>query len=308
VWAPDNFTIRLYADDGGQPGAELASFAAGEVYRWGYDGDGYLEFPTPGDPMSGGVASFTYEYILPTPFAVQANTRYWVSIVNAAPDEAWRWQASDSANEPGVQFRATAPVGGAWTAHNAAPVHDLAFRIETAPVPPFENRPRQMEMWGTQPSAFTTADSFVMTETTNITRISWWGGYFNMPWYPAAGSDDFTIHIFADDNGQPGPVLVTYTPGDQVFRTTTGKSIWDGFGEPIPEFFYSATLPAPLTLQANTRYWISINTPNYGNVGFGWEDSDDAATGPGVFISTTDPLLGPWMNWGSLSMAFRLDR
>jgi hypothetical protein len=305
----DNFTIRIYTDDAGQPGTEIASYAAGAAYTWGYDGEAYLEFPTPGDPFSG-ILSFTHEYILPTAFAVQANTRYWISIVNARPDESWLWQASDSSHSLGLQFRDATLPGSPWTAHTTPPVHDVAFRIETAPIPAHEQRPWHMGGWGAQPYQFTTAASFQLTETTDVRRISWWGGYLGSAWYPPAGSDDFTVHIFADNGGQPGALMVTYTPGDQVFRTLTGGVVDSGYPggvPPTPEFFYSMALPAPLTLQANTRYWISINTPHYANVAFLWEGAEWNG-GPNIYISSNDPLLGPWMDWGSAGVSFRLDR
>jgi hypothetical protein len=120
------------------------------------------------------------------------------------------------------------------------------------------------------------------------------------------------VHIFADNGGEPGTVIATYTPGDQVFRTLTGKNATEGFPEigflPIPEFFFSMALPAPLTLQANTRYWISISAPPYpSGVAFLWESAEWNG-GPGIHTTVADPVTGPWSSWGSASLSFRLDR
>jgi hypothetical protein len=310
-WVPDNFTINIYADDAGEPGTVLATYAAGEVFRWEYDGNNWLQFLPPGDPNSD-IYSLRFEYTLPTPFTVQPNTRYWLGIVNPTTNENWLWQASDSTHELGLRFRDATVPGSPW-APQTAPVHDVAFRIETAPPPAFEQRPtHDNQMMSTLPNHWTVADPFQLTETTDITRISWWGGYYNATSYGPPGSDNFTVHIFADNGGQPGAVIATYTPGDQVFRTMTGAKAeleWPPFVA-ADEFFFSMALPAPLTLQANTRYWISINTTTYANyVGFGWEYSR-YNSGPGLYSSFGDPVTGPWQHWGNLSsgMAFRLDR
>jgi hypothetical protein len=310
MWVPDNFMLRIYADDAGEPGTVLATYAVGnDVYRFYYEG-GWLDF-TPGNPYIG-ISAERFEYTLPTPFTVQPNTRYWLGIVNPTTNENWLWQAAESAPELGLRFRDATVPGSPWTAHTTPPVHDVAFRIETAPPPAFEQRPFHANMMGTLPNHWTVADAFQLTETTDITRISWWGGYWNSSLYAAPGSDNFTVHIFADNGGQPGAVIATYTPGDQVFRTLTGWKAeyeWPNV-HTADEFFFSMALPAPLTLQANTRYWISINTTEYPNyMGFGWEYSD-YTSGPGLYSSFADPVLGPWQHWGNLSsgMAFRLDR
>jgi hypothetical protein len=308
-YEPHDFTIRIYADDAGQPGAEIASYAVGEATQ--YANDGWLEPPPPGEECCG-LWSEQYEYILPTPLAVQANTRYWIGIVNARSEENWLWQASDTGHEAGLQFRAATPAGGSWTALTAGPIHDLAFRIETAPLPAYEQRPSHEYLWGTLPfqpgTIGTAADSFQLTSTTQITRISWWGAYRGTTWNPMPGSDNFTVHIMADANGSPGAVVATYTPGDQVFRTPTGKLAeiaWPGF-TPQAEYFHSLALPSPLTLQANTRYWITINTTPYPNyTGFVWECAFYTG-GTGIYASSADPLTGPWTNW-PVSMSFRLD-
>jgi hypothetical protein len=149
------------------------------------------------------------------------------------------------------------------------------------------------------------ADSFQVTQSTLLTRITWWGIYDGEApndFY----NESFTIRIYADDAGQPGAVLVTYTPGDQVFRTLTGRNYeesWQG-SPPVLEYFFSMTLPAPLTLQANTRYWISITTSPYDYVYLLWESSPGSGA-PGVHIRVDG---GPWMDWGDSGVSFRLDR
>ena len=73
----DNFTLRLYADQGGHPGALLATFAAGnDVQRFGT------------------IPFFIYTYDLPTAFQATAGTRYWLSIVNVPSSDSWNWHVS----------------------------------------------------------------------------------------------------------------------------------------------------------------------------------------------------------------------
>ena len=247
--------------------------------------------------------------MLPTPFPVQANTRYWLGIVNDTTDQNWLWQAGEGAHELGVRFRDNTVPDSPWASYTTPPLNDLAFRIETAPLPVFDQRPTHTGGMGTLAYQWTVADPFQLTQTTDITRISWWGYYGNSQYYPPPGSDNFTVHIFADNGGQPGAVIATYTPGDQVFRTLTGDKAeyeWPQFPA-AAEYFFSMALPATLTLQANTTYWISINATEHPYVQFMWGANDYTAT-PGALSSFTDPLTGPWVAYSTRSMAFRLDR
>jgi hypothetical protein len=306
----DTFTIRIYADDAGQPGTELGTYTASAAPM-----DlalGQVSF----EPPYSYIYTWQFEYVLPTPLAVQANTRYWISIVNDQTVTNWLWQASDSTREPGLQFRAATPTGSPWTPQTA-PIHDVAFRIETAPPPVFEQRPLHQHAGSSVTNEAVMADWFQLTETTDIARISWFGGYAGAQYEqgsPVPGSDNFTVLIFADNGGQPGAVIATYTPGDQVFRSLTGKNAdagWPSF-TPIPEYFFSMALPAPLTLQANTGYWISIHAPRYsnatGDVFFSWEHGQYDDVGPG-FAVTNNPVTGPWsIHAPYMRLSYKLER
>jgi hypothetical protein len=89
---PDNFTIRLYTDIGGQPGWRVSGFTLGSITKQ----------PTANFVNPGLYPEFRYSANLLSPFEAQAGVRYWLSIVNP-PRDIWLWEASASALNPGVQ-------------------------------------------------------------------------------------------------------------------------------------------------------------------------------------------------------------
>jgi hypothetical protein len=105
----DNFTIRLFADTGEAPGTLLQSFNVGNNALRTDTGD----FVNPPDPFSGfeGRPEFKYSFNLPTVFPADANTRYWLSIINAPSSDSWVWEVSDSLVNLGVQRSFE---GGPW--------------------------------------------------------------------------------------------------------------------------------------------------------------------------------------------------
>ena len=99
----DNFTVRLYADNGGAPGALLQTFIVGDDALRIATGDFVL--PRPPEQDIEGVPEFEYSFSLPTAFLAQANTRYWLSIINVLDsfEEDWSWEMSVSLPHPGAQ-------------------------------------------------------------------------------------------------------------------------------------------------------------------------------------------------------------
>ncbi len=122
----DNFTIRLFADSGGQPGALIQTFAVGNNTSRTATGD----FVNPPDPNSGfeGRPEFIYSFTLPITFQAEANTRYWLSIVNIPSLDSWIWEVSTLCPNPTcVQRSFTDPVFGPWE-----PYYDnTAFQLQT---------------------------------------------------------------------------------------------------------------------------------------------------------------------------------
>lgn len=126
----DTFTIRLYADKGGQPGAILQSFVAPHNIVEFFTGD----FVNPPDPDNDfpGIPEVLYSFDLPTAFLAEANTRYWLSVftVPAFDEESWLWEDSSSPLTPGVQ-RSTVSDSGPWEPF----VDNTAFQLQGRPIP-----------------------------------------------------------------------------------------------------------------------------------------------------------------------------
>jgi len=123
--ADDNFTIRLFSDDGGKPGALIQTFDAGNNASRIATGN----FVNPPDPFVGfeGRPEFQYSFTLSTDFPAEGNTRYWLSIVNVPSSDSWVWEVSGSQINLGVQRSFSDPVFGPW-----APYFDnTAFQLQT---------------------------------------------------------------------------------------------------------------------------------------------------------------------------------
>ncbi len=110
AFAADMFTIRLYADNGGEPGAILQSFDGLDLSGTS-TGDWVLP-PHPERDFEG-VPEIQYSFDLPTAFLAKASTRYWFSvfIVPAFDQRGWLWEMSDSPLNPSVQRSFD---GGPW--------------------------------------------------------------------------------------------------------------------------------------------------------------------------------------------------
>lgn len=89
----DQFSVRLFSDDGGGPGSLLEEFTVGPVSRVATGQ--FVNAP-------GGYEEFKYSAGLATPFRAEAGVTYWISIVNS-PRDLWLWEASGSTANLGVQ-------------------------------------------------------------------------------------------------------------------------------------------------------------------------------------------------------------
>jgi hypothetical protein len=121
---------------------------------------------------------------------------------------------------------------------------------------------------------------FTLSAGADIAHIDWWGGYdTGLP------ADTFTIRLFADAGGQPAKNPLATTAVTNLTRADTGMKDFGGKGTEV--YFYSADLGAPLTVGANTTYWLSIldNTPN----NWYW-----LADGPGTHYFRTGDT-GDWL-------------
>jgi len=114
----DDFTFRLYSDNGGQPGSVLADLALGAVSKFA-TGD-FVNAPNL-------YPEYEYSFTFSTPVLAQAGVRYWVSIVNS-PINFWLWEASASPLNPGVQRSYDS---GPWQPYD----YNTAFELVPVPEP-----------------------------------------------------------------------------------------------------------------------------------------------------------------------------
>jgi len=121
VPAADNFTIRIFADNGGLPESDpIIELAAGDVGRTdsGLDQD-----------FQGGLDVYAYSYAV-SPITLDANTTYWLSIVNDTSGEAVNWFWENSSGSGNTATRASDD-GGWWTVSR-----EMAFSLSNDSVAP----------------------------------------------------------------------------------------------------------------------------------------------------------------------------
>ena len=148
-------------------------------------------------------------------------------------------------------------------------IQNLSFRSDDV-LPPSEvfdngaggiNTPGQI--FADSLSDSLSADDATLAETTLVTSIAWTGRYQdpinnNAP----VAVDDFTIAIYADDNGSPadGRLLAEFNVGNEVNRTATDRNFM---------FAYEADID--FLMEADTRYWVSLRNNTPGDTGsFQW--------------------------------------
>ena len=96
------------------------------------------------------------------------------------------------------------------------------------------------------------ADDFVLTTSASLTGVRWTGLYAFLNTPPLV--DDFTIDIYADGGGLPGPLLGSTHVGNLVNRVDSG------FDEPLFGFDiyeYSASID-PFNAIAGNTYWLVV--------------------------------------------------
>lgn len=129
-------------------------------------------------------------------------------------------------------------------------------------------------------------DDFRLSATHVITKVSWLGG-------ATPAENTFTIGFTTDE-----PLYATYWspfPNFSLFSNQTVTPTMTAVPGASWEGFYTATLPAPVTLLGGTNYWITIYNPNNG---WEWNDASSAPSpgslGAGVAAGYVDvPFVGP---------------
>lgn len=110
---PDTFTLRLFADADGHPGALIRTLDLGPISktRTAFDSGNAPEFEQVAD--------------LRTPFLAKAGVRYWLSITNPVP--VWAWEPSHDHGLVGAARSISDPVNGPWEPYDL----DFAFQLES---------------------------------------------------------------------------------------------------------------------------------------------------------------------------------
>ena len=154
----------------------------------------------------------------------------------------------------------------------------------------YEQLPLRNTMLDADGTVVRWADDFTLSQTAVVRSVGWWGAESN-PHQPS--SQVFSATLYADEAGQPGTVLSEFALA-RVEQAATGESI----GQEYTEFIYSGLLEQPFTVNAGTRYWLSIvNPPAYT---WAWEGSD---RGGDAYVQVNG---GPWNLEPSVGGAFAL--
>lgn len=137
-------------------------------------------------------------------------------------------------------------------------------------------------------TSFEQADDVTFAQDVIVRSLRWWGAYGNS-YTPQAGVDDFLLRVYEDAGGVPAPSpIATFHLGGAI-RVGTGNTM--AFGS--PEFVHVAELPAPLTLEAGKRYWLTLinNTTADADDNWGWNQSQ---IGNNLRADRTPPDTGTW--------------
>ncbi len=142
------------------------------------------------------------------------------------------------------------------------------------------------------------ADDFVLSQSSVITSLRWWGGY---DCTSAPFTDSFVVSIRDDLGGVPGNQLMfQYVPN--IARTPTGATTLAGTFGQVPEYEYSFALNVPFNALAGVRYWLCVRRAGDGlNTGWSWESS---AQGNGTHAASIN--FAPW-TLSSGNRAFSLE-
>jgi len=124
----DDFTISIFSDSAGSPGALLETVSAGnDVYR-----------TLTGDQVTYGSTSYdNYQYSanLDAGFSLNAGETYWISIQNdsSATTSGWYWMYGDSVSS-NSQYSANANIGS-WSTITAGYDQYMVLSNTVVPIP-----------------------------------------------------------------------------------------------------------------------------------------------------------------------------
>ena len=159
-------------------------------------------------------------------------------------------------------------------------------------------------------TTFFAADDFQLAPGQTTVADIHWRGVFSpatLPPNPAPPADAFAIRIF-QSNPNPAVLLPVGAPILQVIPATVARTDTGTLLSGLRIFTYSFDLPAPVTLVANTRYWLSIDYLSpFPDQSWFW-GAQSAAAGPGhaVFTPNSGSTWFPANIGGLFEMDFQL--
>lgn len=101
------------------------------------------------------------------------------------------------------------------------------------------------------PDDFEQAETIIFSQDVIVRSLRWWGEYLGAGTIQA-DADDFELRVYEDDGGLPDMSSVATFHLSNAVRAGTEDAVFTG------RFVYAATLPSPMTLKANTQYWLVI--------------------------------------------------
>jgi len=113
------------------------------------------------------------------------------------------------------------------------------------------------------------ASFFVLAGDAELSSLVWWGGYYSQSTSPSPTASPFEIRIFADTGS--GPAATPFVAAAVTAALTP-------FPAALPQFEFSATLPAAVALAGGTTYWLSIVDVDPDNPTFAWRKSTEASS------------------------------
>jgi PEP-CTERM motif len=97
---------------------------------------------------------------------------------------------------------------------------------------------------------YTAFDDFTLTTGALVSGVQWQGAYYNPP--TQGTITQFELIFWSDNAGLPGTALRTYDISGNAGETFAGSS-----GDFL-DYNYAANLSTPFQVDANTKYWLSI--------------------------------------------------
>lgn len=146
-------------------------------------------------------------------------------------------------------------------------------------------------------SAEQSAGGFVLSTTTSVTGLTWWGSYSQDP--TTLPADAFSVRIFADDGGGAPAANPSETISQQPTRVAT--SLLDQTGAAVYRF---DLVLAPVTLAGGKDWYLSVvNQFDVGDPNAVWYWLLSNATGENFYRSVDGD---PWLSDPTGNLTFQV--